>query len=137
MSLLTSSDPPCTFLIPIMLSGSMSSNRLTASTTMVEKNSFCRAMSFELREVAAHLISKARISLQHPEGKKRTMNNVSGWEVHVRGKGLGYSCMYVYLALCFCFQIQTWYTLHCVCPIKKTHYPTLCNQPSEDNEDQY
>ena len=61
---LTSSDPPCTFLIPIMLSGSSSSNIETASTTIGEKKSFCLAINFELRAVAAHFSNSLRCSLK-------------------------------------------------------------------------
>jgi hypothetical protein len=60
---LTSRAPPCTFFIPIMLSGSRASNDMTASTTIREKKDFCRATSFELSAVDAHLRRSSFCSL--------------------------------------------------------------------------
>ncbi len=51
-----------------MLRGRRSSRRDTASTTILEKKSFCWAISFELIEVAAHLSSRLRCSLHNNIG---------------------------------------------------------------------
>ena len=59
----TSNDPPWTFLIPIMFRGRRVSRESTASTTILEKNSFCWAIIFEFKAVPAHLIRRFRCSL--------------------------------------------------------------------------
>ena len=45
-----------------MFDGSSSSSCITASTTSLEKNCFCWAISFELSVVCAHFSSKLRSS---------------------------------------------------------------------------
>lgn len=65
---LTSRAPPCTFFIPIILSCNKSSNIMTASTTILEKNSLLCEISFELRAVAAHFSRRLLCSLQ---GRKK------------------------------------------------------------------
>ncbi len=60
---LTSRAPPCTFFTPIIFRGSRSSSIITASTTILEKKSFCPAISLEFRAVAAHFSNKLLCSL--------------------------------------------------------------------------
>mmetsp|Transcript_11873 Transcript_11873/g.35043 ORF Transcript_11873/g.35043 Transcript_11873/m.35043 type:complete len:203 (-) Transcript_11873:356-964(-) len=57
------SPPPCTFLMPIILSSSSTGSRIdTASTTIWEKNSFSPLTSFELSVVLAHLRNRSFFS---------------------------------------------------------------------------
>lgn len=60
---LTSRAPPCTFFTPIIFKGSRSSSIITASTTILEKKSFCPAISFEFIAVAAHFSNNLLCSL--------------------------------------------------------------------------
>lgn len=60
---LTSNAPPGTFLMPIMLRGSRSSSIRTASTTILEKKSFCWLISLEPIAVAAHFSSNCLSSV--------------------------------------------------------------------------
>lgn len=59
----SSSEPPCTFFVPIIFKGNSSSSCITASTTILEKNCFCWAISFELNVVCAHFSSRLRSSV--------------------------------------------------------------------------
>ncbi len=61
--MLTSIDPPFSFLMPMRLRSRSSSRCITASTTIFEKNALWLPMSLELSAVAAHFSKTLRISL--------------------------------------------------------------------------
>lgn len=67
-SRLTSRAPPCTFLMPIILSCSKSSSIITASTTIFAKKAFCWEINLELRAVTAHFSSSLLCSLGRKGG---------------------------------------------------------------------
>lgn len=74
----TSRAPPDTFFIPIIFSGNRSSNSITASTTILEKNSFWLAINFELNAVAAHFSNKFLISLNNKNDSQHKFGSM--WE---------------------------------------------------------
>lgn len=67
----TSRAPPWTFLMPIIFRDISSSRETTASTTILEKNSFCPAISLEFSAVAAHFSSSCLCSLRRRKHNTR------------------------------------------------------------------